>query len=119
MYAYKYMQLILWDMQPSSHPWFKSIEQKMGLNNNAGANSNNDRSSNLSPKNVPKRNPYFSNVADNLFDDCINFLENPQTTKQYSRKEFQVGVCASQLAVAMCGSKYDLLTKIFLWQKVK
>ncbi|CAG8795283.1 7036_t:CDS:2, partial [Racocetra fulgida] len=45
---------------------------------------------------------YFSNVSDNLFDDCVNFLESPPATKQYSEKEFKVGVCISQLAVAMC-----------------
>ncbi|CAG8726866.1 4707_t:CDS:2, partial [Gigaspora rosea] len=60
---------------------------------------------------------YFSNVSDNLFDDCVNFLESPPATKQYSEKEFKVGVCISQLAVSMCNQKYDLLSKIFLWQR--
>ncbi|CAJ0851576.1 13743_t:CDS:10 [Entrophospora sp. SA101] len=109
-------QLILWDMQPSSHSWFKSIELKMGVGLNDNTTSNNDGG--LSSANVSnQRLPYFSNVVDNLFDDCIQFLENPHVTKQYSKKEFKVGVCASQLAVAMCGLKYDLLTKIFLSQK--
>lgn len=88
-------------MQPSTYPWFRSIEQRIKVN-----------SSNQ------ERKPFFSNVSEYLFEDCISFLENPPIIKQYSKKDFKVGVCASQLAVAMCSEKYDLLTKIFLWQKV-
>jgi hypothetical protein len=88
-------------MQPSTYPWFRSIEQRIKVN-----------SSNQ------QRKPFFSNVSEYLFEDCISFLENPPIIKQYSKKDFKVGVCASQLAVAMCSEKYDLLTKIFLWQKV-
>ncbi|CAG8843118.1 13134_t:CDS:2, partial [Racocetra persica] len=90
--------LILWNMQPSMHKLFQDIEQKFG-------------DSKIS------QHSYFSNVSDHLFDDCVNFLESPPATKQYSEKEFKVGVCISQLAVAMCNQKYDLLSKIFLWQK--
>ncbi|CAG8469547.1 17843_t:CDS:10, partial [Acaulospora morrowiae] len=61
--------------------------------------------------------PYFSNVIEYLFDDCMNFLESPPVSKTYSRKEFKVGVCSCQVAVAMCNQDYDLLKKIFLWQK--
>ncbi|CAG8478999.1 10492_t:CDS:10 [Cetraspora pellucida] len=92
------LQLILWDMQPSMHKLFQDIEQKFG-------------DSKIS------QHSYFSNVSDNLFDDCINFLESPPATKQYSEKEFEVGLCISQLVVSMCNQKYDLLSKIFLWQK--
>ncbi|RIA95682.1 hypothetical protein C1645_872613 [Glomus cerebriforme] len=95
------LQLVLWDMQPSTYPWFRSIEQRIKVN-----------SSNQ------QRKPFFSNVSEYLFEDCISFLENPPIIKQYSKKDFKVGVCASQLAVAMCIEKYDLLTKIFLWQKL-
>ncbi|CAG8454894.1 2892_t:CDS:10 [Ambispora gerdemannii] len=66
---------------------------------------------------LQNRHPYFVNVAENLFDECVSLLENPTSTKQYSKKEFKVGVCIGQLVVAMCNQKYDLLTKIFLWQK--
>ncbi|CAI2172830.1 1114_t:CDS:10 [Funneliformis geosporum] len=94
------LQLVLWDMQPSAHLWFKNIEQRIKLNFT----------------NQPRK-PFFSNVSEFLFEDCITFLENPPIIKQYSKQDFKVGVCASQLAVAMCSQKYDLLTKIFLWQK--
>ncbi|RIB13957.1 hypothetical protein C2G38_2097116 [Gigaspora rosea] len=92
------LQLILWDMQPSIHKLFQDIEQKF------------DGTKIF-------QHFYFSNVSDNLFDDCVNFLESPPATKQYSEKEFKVGVCISQLAVSMCNQKYDLLSKIFLWQR--
>lgn len=88
-------------MQPSTYPWFRSIEQRIKVNSSS-----------------QQRKPFFSNVSEYLFEDCTNFLENPPITKQYSKKDFKVGVCASQLAVAMCSEKYDLLKKIFLWQKV-
>ncbi|CAB4412992.1 unnamed protein product [Rhizophagus irregularis] len=94
------LQLVLWDMQPSTYPWFRSIEQRIKVNSSS-----------------QQRRPFFSNVSEYLFEDCTNFLENPPITKQYSKKDFKIGVCASQLAVAMCSEKYDLLTKIFLWQK--
>ncbi|CAG8457974.1 9817_t:CDS:10 [Paraglomus occultum] len=94
------LQLILWDLQPSSCPRFRSLEFK-------SVNESDDI----------QRRPYFVNVADSIFDDCINFLENPLVTKQYSKREFNIGICTSQLIVAMCNNKYDLLKKIFLWQK--
>ncbi|RIB22712.1 hypothetical protein C2G38_2033351 [Gigaspora rosea] len=91
------LQLILWDMKPSIHKLFQDIEQKF------------DGTKIF-------QHFYFSNVSDNLFDDCVNFLESPPATKQYSEKEFKVGVCISQLAVSMCNQKY-VLSKIFLWQR--
>ncbi|CAG8481558.1 14612_t:CDS:10 [Funneliformis caledonium] len=94
------LQLVLWDMQPSAHLWFKNIEQRIKLNFT----------------NQPRK-PFFSNVSEFLFEDCITFLENPPIIKQYSKQDFKVGVCASQLAVAMSSQKYELLKKVFLWQK--
>ncbi|RGB35396.1 hypothetical protein C1646_623756 [Rhizophagus diaphanus] len=82
------LQLVLWDMQPSTYPWFRSIEQRIKVNSSS-----------------QQRRPFFSNVSEYLFEDCTNFLENPPITKQYSKKDFKVGVCASQLAVAMCNSR--------------
>ncbi|KAG9290997.1 hypothetical protein G9A89_012869 [Geosiphon pyriformis] len=70
----------------------------------------------LSMENTQQQ-PYFVNVAENLFDDSVSLLENPITTKEYLKKEFKVDVYIGQLVVAMCNQKYDLLTKIFLWQK--
>src|SRR6266498_4626905 len=87
-------------MQPSAFSWFRNIEQRIKINSSS------------------QKRPFFLNVSEYLFEDCISFLENPPIIKQYSKQDFKVGVCSSQLAVAMCSQKYDLLTKIFLWQKV-
>src|SRR2546423_13914105 len=97
-------------MDPASHPWFQQLEQKLMSTSDKAL----ERNTNIDSK----RSPYFSNVAENLFDDCVNFLENPTNIKQYSKKEFKMGVCIGQLVVSMCNKKYDLLIKIFLWQKV-
>ncbi|CAG8667596.1 14088_t:CDS:2, partial [Dentiscutata heterogama] len=86
------LQLILWDMQPSKHIMFQEIEQR------------------FSDSKVT--HSYFSNVSDNLFEDCVNFLESPPATKQYSEEDFKVRVYISQLVVSMCNQKDDLLAKI-------
>ncbi|CAG8570339.1 6834_t:CDS:10 [Dentiscutata erythropus] len=86
------LQLILWDMQPSKHIMFQEIEQRFG--------------------DSKVTHSYFSNVSDNLFEDCVNFLESPPATRQYSEEDFKVRVYISQLVVSMCNQKDDLLAKI-------
>lgn len=126
-------KLVLWDIQPSTRSLFHSIEEKIydsstisllirkNKKNNSISQDGEKRSSSNSTTTTPNttRPSYFSNISENLFDDSINFLENPPIIKQYSKKEFKVGVYLSQLVVAMCSQKYDLLAKIFLSQKVK
>ncbi|CAG8439334.1 7443_t:CDS:10, partial [Ambispora leptoticha] len=111
------LQLILADMDPASRPWLQNLERKLQLdiNNNNNIRSLHDKSSHITTN--ENRHSYFANVAESLFDDCVSLLESPTHTKEYSKKEFKVGVCIGQLVVAMCNQKYDLLTKIFLWQK--
>ncbi|CAG8586967.1 8483_t:CDS:2, partial [Diversispora eburnea] len=119
------LQLVLWDLQPSVRPLFRSIEEKIYDSSTTSPSikknkRNNPISSTFSQQErLPSttRPSYFINVSDNLFDDFVSFLENPPITKQYSKKEFKVGVCLSQLVVSMCNQKYDLLKKIFLSPK--
>ncbi|RUP45188.1 hypothetical protein BC936DRAFT_148508, partial [Jimgerdemannia flammicorona] len=93
-------QLVLWDNQPSLRPWFKTIEDKMHTGS------------------IRDRTSYFANVATNLLEDIIFSLEAPPGSLVYSTKEYKVGICASQLAVAMCIQHNDLLTKILTLQRL-
>ncbi|KAL1919528.1 uncharacterized protein VTP21DRAFT_2221 [Calcarisporiella thermophila] len=100
------LQLVLWDLYPEFRTWFQEHEQAalrlFNYNPDAG-----------------KHFQYFSNVATSLFEDCTSYLELPPATKQYSRKEFRIGMCTSQLVVIIGSFQPDWFTKLFTAPKMQ
>jgi hypothetical protein len=96
------LELILWDVKPSGQDWYRKVETSILGEVIYGHH----------------RSRFFEGKIEPFAQLLVNYLKRPSTSQQFTKKDFKVYSCISQLVVNMCFTDSKQMSTILGYLKV-